>query len=50
MLDLLKALDNELPWGSEVTLFNLRVTDAVIGTGSYIASIDDWLLHTCGLK
>ncbi len=30
MVDLLKALDEELPSGSEVTLFNLRVNDAVI--------------------
>lgn len=31
MLDLLRALDEELPSGSEVTLFNMRVNDAVIG-------------------
>lgn len=31
MLDLLRALDEELPNGSEVTLFNMRVNDAVIG-------------------
>ena len=30
MLDLLRALDAELPNGSEVTLFNMRVNDAVI--------------------
>lgn len=31
MLDLLRALNEELPAGSEVTLFNLRVNDSVIG-------------------
>lgn len=30
MVDLIRALDGELPPGSEVTLFNLRVTDNVI--------------------
>ena len=30
MIDLLRALDLELPLGSEVTLFNLRVNDTVI--------------------
>ena len=31
MLDLLKSLDQTLPEGSEVTLFNIRVNDAIIG-------------------
>ena len=30
MLDLLSALDAELPTGSEVTLFNLRVSSEVV--------------------
>lgn len=34
MLDLLKALDEELPKGSEVTLFNLRVTSEVVSKAS----------------
>ena len=31
MLDLLRALDKELPNGSEVTLFNMRVNNDLIG-------------------
>lgn len=30
MLDLLSALDSELPSGSEVTLFNLRVSSEIV--------------------
>ena len=31
MLDLLRGLDETLPAGSQVTLFNMRVNDAILG-------------------
>lgn len=38
MLDLLRALDEELPTGSEVTLFNMRINDAIVGRATSASS------------